>query len=180
MASVLALINSSFHPLEPSSCRNSSTDMEGQPILYSTSANVPSAVQYFINPLIDLFPAAAPNRSLHPENVWLICQTRPLLWTGHAINGPTVIGTNTVMENLAHVCCACPSQGIARRELQVAANAYRNHPSIVNIPKSSTHGGGNPLDEVPFFKDDVGGQNSTQLEDFLSRFYVSVPVRMIR
>jgi hypothetical protein len=154
--------------------------MEGQPILYSTSATAPSAVQYFINPLINLFPAAAPNTSPHPENVWLVCQTRTLRWTGHTINGSTVISTNTVMENLVHVCCACPSQGIARRELQAAANAYRNHASIVHIPKSSTHGGGEPLDEVTFFKDDVGGQNSTQLEDFLSRFCVLGPVRMIR
>jgi hypothetical protein len=150
--------------------------MAAQSIKSNTSAAAPPAPQYFIKPLITLAPTSTPATSL--QEVWLVCQTHPPLWT-NSINGYTTISRDTIIENLTHICCACPSQEIAIREFQVAANAYSNHISIVNIPKMSTPGDGDPLDEVIFFQD-VGGVMSTQLEDFLSRFYVFGPVHVIR
>jgi hypothetical protein len=145
----------------------------------------PTASKYFLNPLVTLHPSSGPITGPHPEDVFLVCQTRQPLWTD-SFMGYTVISRHTVMENLTHICCACPTLEIAIRELHEAADAYRNHPNIANIPRSTTSGSGDLRDEISFCKDveeyikDVEGHITHKVEDFMARFHIIGSVHMIR
>ena len=151
----------------------------------NASAAAPTPPTPFLNPLITFPPSIAQTRKPHPDDVFLVCQTRQPLWTD-SFMGRTVISRNTVLDSLTHVCCACPSMAIARRQLGEAAVAYKNHPNIVNILQSMTPGHGDGRFEISFFRKgdeqtaDFEGHTIHKVEDFMTRFHIVGPVRTIR